>query len=265
MVSKPYTAVPEPGAEQDDMTIDYPCSDGEPLAESDQQYNAITDTVHALRVRYADRPNVYVSGDMFVYYRINDPRGNIAPDVFVVFGVEKRLRRSYIIWREGGKTLDVAMEIASPRTYERDLLAKRDIYESIGVTEYWRFDPSLGDCFTPPLAGDRLVDGRYTSIAVAPDRSGILRGYSEMLGVDLCVRDGELRLYDPLTQTWLLSTTEENAARVAAESNLLAAQADIRAAQSARLDAENARQAAEARSAALAALLREHGISPDAV
>ena len=257
MVSKPYIAVPEPGAEQDDLTIDYPCSDGEPLAESDQQYNAITDTVHALRVRYADRSDIYVSGDMFVYYRMNDPSGNIAPDVFVVFGVEKRLRRSYIIWREG-KTPDVAMEIASPRTYERDLLVKRDIYESIGVTEYWRFDPSLGDCFTPPLAGDRLVDGRYVDIAVAADSSGILRGYSEMLGVDLCVRDGELRLYDPLAQTWLLSTVEENAARMAAESAW-------QAAESARQAAESARQAAEARNAALAALLREHGISPDAI
>lgn len=258
MVSKPYIAVPEPGAEQDDPTIDYPCSDGEPLAESDQQYNAITDTIHALRVRYADRRNVYVSGDMFVYYRMNDPSGNIAPDVFVVFGAEKRLRRSYIIWREGGKTLDVAMEIASPRTYARDLLAKRDIYEAIGVTEYWRFDPSLGDCFNPPLAGDRLVDGRYARIAVAPDHAGILRGYSEMLGLDICVRDGELRLYDPLSQTWLLSTVEENAARVAAESDLLAAE-------TARQAAENARQTAEARNAALADLLRQHGISPDAI
>ena len=244
MVTKPQLAVPDMETEHDDLTIDYPCSDGEPLAESDQQYNAITDTVHALRVRYAHRPDVYVAGDMFVYYRRGDPGGSIAPDVFVVFGAEKRLRPSYFIWREGGKAPDVAMEMASPSTYERDLLAKRDIYESIGVTEYWRFDPLLGECFTPPLAGDRLVDGRYTAIDVAADGSGILRGYSETLGLDLCVRDGELHLYDPLARAWLLSPAEDNAARLAAESDL---------------------QAAESRNAALAALLRQHGISPNGI
>lgn len=237
MVTKPHLAVGPPETEQDDLTIDYPCSDGEPLAESDQQYNAITDTVHALRVRYADRPNVYVAGDMFVYYQRGEPGRSVAPDVFVVFGAEKRLRPSYFIWREGGKAPDVVMEMASPSTYERDLLAKRDIYESIGVTEYWRFDPLLGECFTPPLAGDRLVDGRYAAIDVAEDSSGILRGYSETLGLDLCVRDGELHLYDPLARAWLLSPAEDNAARLAAE----------------------------ARNDALAALLREHGISPNGI
>ena len=251
MVTKPHLAVAPPETEQDDLTIDYPCSDGEPLAESDQQYNAITDTVHALRVRYADRPNVYVAGDMFVYYQRGEPGRSVAPDVFVVFGAEKRLRPSYFIWREGGKAPDVAMEMASPSTYERDLLAKRDIYESIGVTEYWRFDPLLGECFTPPLAGDRLVNGRYAAIDVAEDGSGILRGYSETLGLDLCVRDGELHLYDPLARTWLLSPAEDNAARLAAEAGLQSA--------------ENARQAAESRSAALAALLREHGISHNGI
>ena len=251
MATQTYIAIPAPEMEQDDLTIDYPCSDGEPLAESDQQYNAITDTVHALRVRYADRLDVYVAGDMFVYYRMNDPSRSIAPDVFVVFGAAKRLRPSYFIWREGGNAPAVAMEMASPSTYERDLLVKRDIYESIGVTEYWRFDPLLGSCFTPPLAGDRLVEGRYRAIAVAEDTSGILRGYSAALGLDLCVRDGELHLYDPLARAWLLSPAEDNAARLTAEAG--------------RQAAESARQAAEARSAALAALLREHGISPDAV
>lgn len=251
MVTKPHLAVPDTETEQDDLTIDYPCSDGEPLAESDQQYNAITDTVHALRVRYADRPNVYVAGDMFVYYQRGEPGRSVAPDVFVVFGAEKRLRPSYFIWREGGKAPDVAMEMASPSTYERDLLAKRDIYESIGVTEYWRFDPLLGACFTPPLAGDRLVDGRYAAIDVAEDGGGILRGYSETLGLDLCVRDGELHLYDPLARAWLLSPAEDNAARLAAEASIESA--------------ENARQAAESRSAALADLLREHGISPSGI
>ena len=56
--------------------IDYPSSDGKPLAENDAQLHAILYAVGALRVRYGDRPDVYVSGDLLVYYEEGNPRAS---------------------------------------------------------------------------------------------------------------------------------------------------------------------------------------------
>ena len=247
MVSKPIVTGSELPPEAEDPNVHYPYEDDEPLAESDFQFYPLTEMVHALRVHYQDRPDVYVAGDMFVYYRMNDPGSVVAPDVYVVFGVDKHSRHSYFIWRDG-KAPDFVMEIASAGTYDRDIGHKRDIYRAIGVTEYWRFAP-LRECFDPPLAGERLVNGVYEPIPVAEDADGILRGYSAQLGLDICVRDDLLKLYDPISRTWLLNLSESEAARLEAES--------------ARAQAEAAMQAATERNRALEDLLREHGISPN--
>ena len=42
-----------------------------------------------------------MSGDLLIYYEEGDPRVSIAPDVFVVFGVEDRQRPNYKLWEEG--------------------------------------------------------------------------------------------------------------------------------------------------------------------
>ena len=203
---------------EDDPDIYYPESDGQPMAETDAQFYPLTETVLALRQRYADRDDVYVSGDLLVYYRMNDNTVRLAPDVFVVFGIDDHLRSSYIIWREEGKTPDFVLEIASPGTYVRDMTEKRALYAALGVTEYWRFDPT-GQLFTPALVGERLAeDGEYEPIEVGMGDDGMLRGYSDVLGLDVCQRpDGDLRMFDPETQTWLSHLAEEVAARQAAE------------------------------------------------
>ena len=137
---------------EDDPEVFYPSSDGEPLAESDLQFTPLTETVHVLRQRYRERSDVYVAGNLLVYYRMNDNEVRVAPDVMVVFGVEDYPRDSYIVWREDGKAPDFVMEIASPSTYSRDMTEKRDVYAGLGVTEYWRFDPT-GKLFTPRSGG----------------------------------------------------------------------------------------------------------------
>ena len=247
MVSKPVATGPDLPPEIEDPNIHYPDTDGEPLAETDFQFNPLTEMVHALRVHYEDRPDVYAAGDMFVYYRMNDPGAVVAPDVYVVFGVDKHPRRSYFLWRDG-KAPDFVMEIASAGSYHRDVGHKRDVYAAIGVKEYWRFDP-LRECFDPPLAGERLVNHAYHPIPVGADANGILRGYSPILGLDLCVRDDLLKLYDPINRRWLLNLSESEAARAAAET--------------ARASAEAAHAAASQRNRELEALLRQHGISPN--
>ena len=254
MVSKPVATGSELPSETEDPNVHYPDTDGEPLAETEYQFNPLTEMVHALRVHYEDRPDVYVAGDMFVYYRMNDVSANVAPDVFVVFGVDKHTRRSYFTWWDG-KAPDFVMEIASAGSYDRDIGHKRDVYAEIGVTEYWRFDP-LRECFDPPLAGEQLVDGAYVPIPVAADADGILRGYSALLGLDICVRDDLLKLYDPVNRNWLLNLSESEAARTEAEAAWAQAEAE-------RAEKAAALRAAAERNRELEALLRQHGISPD--
>ena len=42
--------------------IEYPCSDGLPMAESDLQRKPLIDAIAALGLYFQDRPDVYVSG-----------------------------------------------------------------------------------------------------------------------------------------------------------------------------------------------------------
>ena len=231
MVAKRTTAsVRHPSIEEaeDDLSIEYPSSDGEPMAENKWQYVAMTDTVSVLENRFLDRPDVYVGGDMLMYYRMNDNATRVAPDVFVVFGAAgKHFRDSWIVWREG-KAPDFVMEVASPSTWRRDAAEKRDIYAEMGVSEYWRFDPT-GEHFTPQLVGERLADGEYHQIPLETEGDGIIRGHSAVLGLDICVRPGlELRLYDPESGQWLRTHRESEEALQAAEAGKQAAEEEVR-------------------------------------
>ena len=237
--------------EVDDLSIHYPSADGERMAETDFQYIPLTNTVSALRVRYHGRADVYVAGDMLIYYRINRNDLSIAPDVYAVFGAAgNHPRDSWLVWREG-KAPDFVMEIASQSTWRRDVAQKRDIYAEMGVSEYWRFDPT-GRFFTPSLVGERLVDGGYEQLPLVTDEAGILRGYSAIFGLDICVRPGlDLCLFDPETGQWLPTHWESEAGRRAAEAALQSSEAGRRAAEAALQSSEAGRLAAEAEIARL--------------
>ena len=215
--TQPAITQPPYEESEDDLSIEYPSSDGEPMSENQWQYVAMTDTVSALANHFIHRDDVFVAGDLLVYYRMNDNATRVAPDVFVVFGAAgKHFRDSWIVWREG-KAPDFVMEVASPSTWRRDAGEKRDIYAGMGVSEYWRFDPT-GEHFTPQLAGERLVGGEYQPITLETDGEGILRGRSDVLMLDICAKPGlELRLYDPETGQWLRTHRESEEALLAAE------------------------------------------------
>ena len=191
----------------------YPSGDGEPMAENAYQYKAISYTESALAIWFQDDPEVYVAADMLIYYRRGDNGARLAPDVFVVAGAKgDHLRHSWLVWAEGGVPQFV-LEVASPSTWERDAADKRDAYRDMGVLEYWRFDPENGKFLREILIGERLVNGEYVRMEVRRDADGTLRGYSDFLKLDVCVRpDGQIRLYDPAAGEWLLSPDETNAA-----------------------------------------------------
>ena len=69
------------------------------------------------------------------------------------------------------------------------------------------------------------MDGVYEPIPVFEDADGILRGFSARLGLDICVRDDSLKLYDPVNRDWLRNLSESEAARTEAETARVQAEA----------------------------------------
>ena len=196
--------------------IEYPDEDGKPMAESDQAREYLLYATKVLEVYFQNRPDVYVSGNLFIYYEEGNPESVVAPDTFVVFGVENRQRRSYKTWEENNKTPDFVLEITSKATRTKDQGAKKGIYAFLGVREYYQYDPT-GDYLTPQLQGLRLVDGNYFSAPTTTLPDGTVSLSSEVLGLELRIQSGEMRFYDPATGQTLLSYEEEAAARQAAE------------------------------------------------
>ena len=242
------------------VEIEYPSSDGKPLAENDAQHAAIRYGMGALGVYYAGRRDMYVSGDLLIYYEEGNPRVSVAPDVFVVFGVEDRMRMNYKVWEEG-KGPDFVLEVASPSTWREDVGRKRGVYAGLGVKEYWLYDP-MGEHLKPALQGNRLVDGEYERQPLLESVDGRLGLRSGTLGLELWAEGRRMRFRDPETGLDLLSHDEEHdrAEREAAARRATAARAEAEAAarRSAEARAEREavlRQAAEARVAELEALI----------
>ena len=107
------------------------------------------------------------------------------------------------------KPPDFVLEVASITTGRIDYTEKRLDYESFGIPEYWRFDPTGGDYYDAALAGDRLVDGRYMPIEIEWLDDERCRGYSEALGLYVCWEEGQLRWYDPESGSYLRTHEEE--------------------------------------------------------
>ena len=208
----------------------YPEEDGIPLPDAFEQEIEYVVVNVTLRGYYADQPNTFVSGNTFVYYDRGAPRRHVSPDCYIAFDVDvESLYRAnrYRIWAVG-KPPDFALEIGSSSTARNDLIPKRELYAIIGIGEYWRYDPTEdGRHYGEKLVGERLVDGEYQRLLVAPDAEGRPRGHSPTLGLDLVWDDGRLRFYDPATDEWLKSYDEERAARETAEAGAESAEAEV--------------------------------------
>ena len=218
-------------------TLVYPESDGEPMAETGKHVRAILDMIETIDQIFWDVPDVHVCGNMFVYYEEGNPCKVISPDVFMVRGVGKKDLRTYKTW-EQQPHLDFVLEFASPSTFTKDFNEKKVIYEQIlRVKEYCIYDP-YGE-IDPGFVGFRLVGDTYQEIAFVEGRLPC-----ETLGLELGERDGVLRLYDPVTETWLGPSREhvDEAKARASEAENRASAAENRASA-----AENRASAAENR------------------
>lgn len=202
-------------------TVFYPESDGEPMAETDLHRKLMLEIIFALDNFFRNDPNVYVSGNLFIYYDKSNPRKNIAPDVFVVRGVPKGDRRVYYLWEEGVAP-QVVIELSSEHTWKEDVFKKFHVYEKLGVNEYFIFDPTSDYMKGSPLIGFHLEDGEYVEIELKDDRL-----HSDELGLDLVITGNALRLFNPLTGKFLLTPDEEAEARMRAEAEVERLRAEI--------------------------------------
>ena len=96
-----YTKGVQPSSAPTDAEIFYPEEDGEPMAVSDLHRWILMRTLQVLDAHFAQKPEVYVSGDILMYYVEGDPRKSISPDVLVAFGLGKKPRGNYKVWEEG--------------------------------------------------------------------------------------------------------------------------------------------------------------------
>ncbi len=241
MATTPTVLIPDRPAEADEVF--YPETDGMPLPDGLKQEPHFTEIVSTLRLHLGS-PTTLVSGDTFVYYVEGDPGRRLSPDCYVAFGVdvEAMMRlNSYRVW-EADKAPDFVLEIGSQSTASNDVGPKRDLYASLGVREYWRFDPTGGDHYGEPLVGEYLVEGEYCRFEMSVGPGVAPRGRSPLLGLDLCWTEGRLRFYDPAAARWLENHTE-TAARADAEQTAREAAEYLAAAEQTRADAAEARMA----------------------
>ena len=168
------------------------------------------DLIQAWLGDFYRRPDVFIDSGNFICYDPSDLDIRVAPDLYITFGVDAeaiRSRRLYLPW-EVGKPPDWVLEVASESTGRVDTGRKRRIYAEIGIPEYWRFDPTGGDYHGRALSGERLVNGAYQPIELTTEPDGVLKGYSDALGISLCWDDGRPRLYDPASGEYLRTASE---------------------------------------------------------
>ena len=229
-----------------------PYDDGVPM-ESERHLLQMQLLIETLQLGWVERQDFYVGGNMFVYYSLEQVRNKDfkGPDVFVVQGVPRRERKSWVIWEEG-KGPDVIIELLSESTAQQDKTEKKLIYQNqIRVPEYFWFDPFNSEDW----AGFALRDGVYEPLKL--DAQG--RFVSQQLGLTLVRWQGS---YKQVEAVWLRWATVEGVLLPISQEQ---AQQERQRAERERQRAEQERQRAEqaeARAEQLAARLREMGVEP---
>ena len=184
------------------LKIEYPESDGKPMAETDVHRKLLMDIIAALTYFFRSVVDVYVAGNLLFYYEEGVPSSAMAPDVFVVKGAMKGNRRTYKLWEEKRAPCTV-FEFTSRSTRLEDMGVKRELYAMLGVKEYFICDP-LAEYLTPPLQGFVLERGDY--VRLKPEGDGAL--LSHELGLKMIVENETLRLIDMKTGEKLLTFAE---------------------------------------------------------
>lgn len=188
----------------------------EPEMESSLHYAQLALLVACLQWLWRDRNDFFLGANLTIYFsreqlKKRDFRG---PDFFLVNQTERRPRKSWVVWEEGGQYPDLIIELLSSATAKTDRTLKKVLYqERFRTPEYFWFSPE-----TLEFEGYRLAGKHYE--AIAPNKAGWR--WSEVLGLFLGVQDETLRYFHSSGE--LVATPEEAALAAQGKATRLAEQ-----------------------------------------
>ncbi len=196
----------------------YPYEDDEPMSATGYHAEQIRVFSDQISRYFQTHPHIYVGVDSFIYYREGDIRKFVAPDVFVVFGVEKYpQRRSFYTWSEGAVPTAI-FEFLSDSTAYRDRHGKFEVYlDDMGAQEYYIHQPEMKK--PPEFRGWRRSPSGDI-LEIVPDVQGGL--FSQALNLYFRWEDQlhtHVRLLRPYLPdgTPITTSVEEHYLRLAAE------------------------------------------------
>ncbi len=186
-------------------SINYPDSDGKPMADNTRQADWIVLLFINLRALFQEALEVFIAADHLWYPVKDHAEIRAAPDVYAVFGRPPGHRGSYKQWEEDNVPLTVVFEILSPGNTYSEMADKLAFYEEYGVEEYYIYDPDHNQLTAYRRQGEvfrrvRPVDN-YTS---------------PRLGIRFDLSGPEMVVYRPDGQPFR-TLAEESACRLDAE------------------------------------------------
>jgi len=200
----------------------------EPEMESSAHYIQLALLVACLEMLWKDRSDFFMGANLTVYFsreqlKNKDFRG---PDFFLVKQTEKKPRKSWVVWEEGGKYPDVIIELLSESTARVDRSLKKELYqERFRTPEYFWFSPE-----TSEFEGYRLNSGCYE--AILPNELG--RRWSQELELYLGTYEGQLRYFSvegALIPTPMEAAAQETTKALEAQEEATKAQEEVAKAQ----------------------------------
>lgn len=203
--SESYTSVIYDG-------VYYPEEREDDMGENSIHIQLLANLLNILKIFFKGRQDVFLSGNMNLYFEEGNPRRWYAPDLLVAFGVPNVERSSYLLWRE--KVFpQVIIEISSEKTWRNDIDEKLRMYEEFGAEEYYVLDPEFGYLPSPIMAYRRKSD-MLAELNVIDNR--IL---SPRLGLEIVLEANAFRLFNRRTNEYLrtLEESENEIERLKAE------------------------------------------------
>lgn len=191
----------------------------EPEMESSLHYAQLALLVACLEWLWRDRSDFFIGANLTIYFSREQlkNKGFRGPDFFLVKNTEKRPRKSWVVWEEGGRYPDLIIELLSDSTAQIDRNFKKELYQNrFRTPEYFWFSPE-----TLEFSGYRLVNQQYEPIAETD--SGWL--WSHTLGLYLGIQAGMLRYFTEIGN--LVLSPQESAQRLTEQLRALGVEPDV--------------------------------------
>lgn len=203
----------------DDAEIIYPEQREDDMGETSIHISLVANFLNILKLFFKSREDIFLSGNMNLYYEKGNPNKWFAPDLLVAFGVPNHDRKTYRLWEE--KIFpQVIFEVSSNRTWKNDISDKLEIYSELGAEEYYVLDPEFAYLPAPMMVFHRKGE-RLLSVPVENERV-----FSPRLGLEIVRAENTFRLFNPEKREFLrtLEEAESEVERLKAEIEKLKAE-----------------------------------------